>query len=64
MTKIGDTIYIEYIEGEPQYTGRIGIVRSIDDMGQLHGSWGGLAVIPGIDRYVINPEPPFEDEVI
>lgn len=38
MVKVGDTIRIEYMDGEPQYTGREGVVRSIDDMGQLHGT--------------------------
>ena len=27
-----------------------GIVEHVDDAGQLHGTWGGLAAIPGIDR--------------
>ncbi len=53
MVKIGDTIRIEYMDGEPQYTGREGVVRSIDDMGQLHGSWGGLAVVPSTDIFTI-----------
>lgn len=48
---VGDTIRIIEMQGEPQYTGREGVVRSIDDMGQLHGSWGGLAVIPGEDQF-------------
>lgn len=26
-----------------------GIVKSVDDQGQLHGTWGGLAAIYGID---------------
>jgi len=26
-----------------------GRVESVDDAGQLHGTWGGLAAIPGID---------------
>lgn len=26
-----------------------GIVERVDDAGQLHGTWGGLAAIPGID---------------
>lgn len=26
-----------------------GIVNYIDDIGQLHGTWGGLAAIPGED---------------
>lgn len=48
---VGDTIRIIEMQGEPQYTGREGVVRSIDDAGQLHGDWGGLAVIPGEDRF-------------
>lgn len=39
--------------GEPQYSGRTGIVRTIDDKGQLHGSWGGLAVQPENDEFEI-----------
>ena len=42
--KPGDYIHINWMEGEPQYSGREGIVRSIDDIGQIHGSWGGLAL--------------------
>ena len=48
---VGDTIRIIEMQGEPQYTGREGVVRSIDDMGQLHGSFGGLALIPGEDQF-------------
>ena len=33
------------------YNGRTGVVEHIDSLGQLHGSWGGLAVIPGVDEY-------------
>ena len=51
--QVGDTIHIIEMQGEPQYSGRTGVIRSIDDMGQLHGSWGGLAVIPGEDRFEI-----------
>ena len=42
--KPGDYIHINWMEGEPQYSGREGIVRSIDDMMQVHGNWGGLAL--------------------
>ena len=38
--KIGDTIKIIKMEGEPQYTNREGVVTHIDDVGQIHGSWG------------------------
>ena len=53
MVKIGDTIKIIYMEGEPQYTGRTGQVTHIDDIGQLHGTWGGCALIPGTDEFEI-----------
>lgn len=53
MVKIGDTIEIINMSGEPQYCGRIGTVLRIDGIGQLHGTWGGLAVIPGEDSFVV-----------
>jgi len=49
--KVGDKIHIDYMKDEPNYEGREGIIRSIDDMGQIHGSWGGLALIPGEDSF-------------
>lgn len=51
--KVGDVITIDYMENEPHYCGRTGEVKSIDSLGQLHGTWGGLAVIPGEDSYHI-----------
>jgi hypothetical protein len=39
---------VEMIE-EPQYTGKVGIIQYIDDIGQLHGTWGGLAIQPEKD---------------
>lgn len=53
--KVGDKIYIEWMDGEPQYAGRTGIVKHIDDMGQIHGTWGGCALIPGQDSYRLLP---------
>lgn len=50
---LGKTLKIIYMEGEPQYTCRTGIVKSIDDMGQIHGSWGGCALIPGTDEWEV-----------
>ena len=35
------------------YTGKEGYVTFIDDAGQLHGTWGGLAIIPEIDEIII-----------
>lgn len=43
---VGDTIRIIEMQGEPQYTGREGVVRSIDDMGQLHGDWADWLSFP------------------
>lgn len=40
--QIGDKIQIIKMNGEPQYTGKEGIVDRIDDAGQIHGSWGRL----------------------
>ena len=54
MAKIGDRIRINHLEGEDnRYDGKEGIVTRIDDMGQLHGTWGGLAIIPDEDDYTI-----------
>ena len=50
---IGDTIKIISMKDEPQYTNRVGVVTHIDDAGQIHGTWGGCAIIPGLDSYVI-----------
>lgn len=53
MDMIGKIIRIIYMDGEPRYAGREGEVTSIDDMGQLHGLWGSLAVIPNVDIFEI-----------
>lgn len=54
--KIGDTIKILDMQGEPAYKGKVGVVKYIDDMGQLHGTWGGLAIIPQADEIEIVKE--------
>ena len=53
MIKVGDKIRIIHMDGESQYNGKEGIVESIDDIGQIHGSWGGCALIPEIDEFEI-----------
>ena len=53
--KVGDKIKIINMKDEPQYTDREGVVTHIDDAGQIHGTWGGCAIIPEIDTYVILP---------
>jgi len=53
--RVGDTIKIIRLEDpyDHTYSGRVGMVEHIDDAGQLHGTWGGLAVIPEVDEYAI-----------
>ena len=51
MVKVGDKIKIIQMNGEPQYSGKTGVVEVIDDIGQIHGSWGGCVLIPGVDEY-------------
>lgn len=56
MVKVGSLVKIISMKGEPQYSGKVGMVRHIDDMGQLHGSWGGCAIQPENDEFeVIEP---------
>jgi hypothetical protein len=50
MLEIGMKIRIIEMKGEPQYTGKTGVIEDIDGIGQLHGTWGGLAIIPTEDK--------------
>ena len=50
---VGDKIRIIHMDGEPQYDGKVGYVEHIDDAGQIHGTWGGCALIPGVDEYKV-----------
>jgi hypothetical protein len=49
MIKVGDKIRIIEMQGEPHYSGKEGTVTHIDGIGQLHGTWGGLAVNLDVD---------------
>ena len=58
--KIGDTIRIIHFDDaggkdiqSAKYAGRTGTVEFIDSIGQLHGTWGGLAIIPEVDDFEI-----------
>lgn len=51
--KVGDTIRIIQMKGEVGYGGKEGKVTVVDGIGQLHGTWGGLAVIPGEDVFEV-----------
>ena len=53
--EVGDDIIIIKLAEEKSnnYSLRRGTIEFIDDAGQLHGTWGGLAVIPEEDTFVI-----------
>ena len=49
---VGDKVHIDHIDDEYcDYSGREGVITLIDDIGQLHGTWGGLALIVGADSF-------------
>lgn len=54
--KVGNKIHIIHMSGEPHYDGREGVVRHIDDMGTLFGTWGGLGIVPDEDSFTIIEE--------
>lgn len=49
--KIGDFLRIDLMDGEASYAGRSGNVTIIDSLGDIHGTWGGLALVPAVDLY-------------
>lgn len=49
LFKVGDKIKIVCMKDVSSYNGRTGVIEHIDDLKQLHGTWGGLAVIPECD---------------
>ena len=53
IPKIGDTIRILSMYGCDKEVGKTGVVKSIDYLGQLHGTWGKWQLIPGKDSYEI-----------
>ena len=57
MAKVGDKIRILYMDGEPQYTGREGVIETIgkDPWGDefMRGTWGGCSVYPKVDKYEV-----------
>jgi len=55
MAKVGDIIKITKLDDpyDPTYPGRVGKITYIDSMGHLHGTWGGLAIIPTVDEFTI-----------
>ena len=54
--KPGDAIHIYHMFGESECRDREGVVKFIDDIGQIHGSWGGLALNFDDDWEIISEE--------
>lgn len=60
--KVGDKIVIKALAKDKtsnlsdpsayEYAGKIGVVESIDDAGNLHGTWGSLGILPE-DEYEV-----------
>jgi len=57
MAKIGDTIRIICMDGEPQYAGKTGVIQEIgkDPWGNeyMRGTWGGCSIYTKLDTFEI-----------
>ena len=57
MVQVGQRVRIINMDGEPQYSGREGIVQRVnrDPWGdtQIHGTWGGCCLYEGKDSFEI-----------
>ena len=52
--KVGQRVRIFHLEDEDaRYEGKEGVIEHIDGIGQQHGTWGSLAVIPEADDFEI-----------
>lgn len=51
----GSKIRIVHMQGEPDsyWYGVEGKVTFVDDAGQIHGTWGGCALIPELDEFEV-----------
>ncbi len=58
--KVGDFILIKSMRDEDPYTGKFGEVSLIDDLEQIHGTWGGCALVSGVDEFDIISKERFE----
>ena len=46
---VGKKVRVNILDDWNPILNKTGVVEYVDDVGQLHGTWGGLAVIPNID---------------
>ena len=55
--EVGMKIFIIHIVDDAEdYFGRVGYITHIDDIGQLHGTWGSLALVPDLDNFIVVEE--------
>ena len=55
--EVGMKIFIIHIvDYAEDYFGRVGYITHIDDIGQLHGTWGSLALVPDLDDFIVVEE--------
>ena len=55
--EVGMKVFIIHIVDDAEdYFGRVGFITHIDDIGQLHGTWGGLALVPDLDNFIVVEE--------
>ena len=52
--KPGDVIHIYHVFGESEYRDTEGVVKYIDDMNRIHGTWGELALYFDDDWEIIS----------
>ena len=46
-------LIIHVVDDFVDYSGRVGVITHIDDIGQLHGTWGGVALLPELDDFIV-----------
>ena len=58
MEKIEGKWKVHIIEmvGEPQYNGREGYITYVNNLGQIHGTWGISVLRPERDRFEVTKE--------
>lgn len=56
LPQVGDTIRILLVSGIQSYTNKVGVVEFYDSLGQMHGTWGNLVIVPGLDSFEIIQE--------
>ena len=46
-------LIVHIVDDLEDYSGRVGVITHIDDLGQLHGTWGSLVLVPELDDFIV-----------